>query len=69
MPRKAQTITTAVTLPLGTRLVTYAVGHDRENLHGAGVVVHFHTKAEGGPAGEEPERIDNDVRLVHDVSN
>ncbi|NER83568.1 MAG: DUF1566 domain-containing protein, partial [Leptolyngbya sp. SIO1D8] len=46
----------------------YAVGPDGEDVHGAGAV-RFDTKAEGGPAGEEPERIYNYVRLVRDVSN
>ena len=41
----------------------YAVGPDGEDTHGAGAV-RFDTKEEGGPAGEDPERIFNYVRLV-----
>lgn len=41
----------------------YAVGPDGTDVHGAGAV-RFDTKAEGGPAGEDPERIFNYVRLV-----
>ncbi|MEM8534832.1 MAG: DUF1566 domain-containing protein, partial [Chloroflexota bacterium] len=41
----------------------YAVGADGEDSHGAGAV-RFDTKVEGGPAGEDPERIYNYVRLV-----
>ncbi len=41
----------------------YAVGGDGEDVHGAGAV-RFDTKVEGGPAGEDPERIYNYVRLV-----
>ncbi len=44
----------------------YAVGPDGEDMHGAGAV-RFDTKVAGGPAGEEPERIYNYVRLVRDA--
>jgi len=44
----------------------YAVGGDGEDLHGAGAV-RFDTKVAGGPAGEDPERIYNYVRLVRDA--
>ncbi|EGV20378.1 Lcl C-terminal domain-containing protein [Thiocapsa marina] len=44
----------------------YAVGGDGEDLHGAGAV-RFDTKALDGPAGEDPERIFNYVRLVRDA--
>ena len=44
----------------------YAVDGEGNDTHGAGAV-RFDTKAEGGPAGEEPERIFNHVRLVRDV--
>jgi len=44
----------------------YAVAGEGNDTHGAGAV-RFDTKAEGGPAGEEPERIFNYVRLVRDV--
>ena len=46
----------------------YAVGADGEDSHGAGAV-RFDTKVEGGPAGEDPERIYNYVRLVRDVND
>lgn len=42
-----------------------ALGSNGEDLHGAGAV-RFDTKAEGGPAGEQPEKIYNYVRLVRD---
>ncbi len=41
----------------------YAVDPFGEDIHGAGAV-RFDTKVEGGPAGEEPERVYNFVRLV-----
>lgn len=41
----------------------YAVGPDGNDVHGAGAV-RFDTKVAGGPAGEEPERVYNYVRLV-----
>lgn len=41
----------------------YAVDAEGNDSHGAGAV-RFDTKAEGGPAGEDPERIYNYVRLV-----
>ena len=41
----------------------YAVGPDGEDSHGAGAV-RFDTKAEGGPAGEDAERVYNYVRAV-----
>ena len=44
----------------------YAVDGEGNDTHGAGAV-RFDTKEEGGPAGEEPERIYNYVRLVRDV--
>ena len=44
----------------------YAVDGDGNDTHGAGAV-RFDTKTEGGPAGEEPERIYNYVRLVRDA--
>jgi len=44
----------------------YAVGADGNDTHGAGAV-RFDTKVEGGPAGEDPERIYNYVRLVRDA--
>lgn len=43
-----------------------AVGADGNDSHGAGAV-RFDTLEEGGPAGEEPERIFNYVRLVRDA--
>ena len=46
----------------------YAVDADGNDTHGAGAV-RFDTKVEGGPAGEDPERIYNYVRLVRDVDN
>jgi len=42
------------------------LGSNGEDLHSAGAV-RFDTKAEGGPAREQPERIYNYVRLVRDV--
>ena len=44
----------------------YAVDGEGNDTHGAGAV-RFDTKVEGGPAGEEPERIYNYVRLVRDA--
>ncbi|MGD2176182.1 MAG: DUF1566 domain-containing protein [Anaerolineae bacterium] len=44
----------------------YAVDAEGNDTHGAGAV-RFDTKAEGGPAGEDPERIYNYFRLVRDV--
>ncbi len=44
----------------------YAVGPEGDDVHGAGAV-RFDTKVQGGPAGEEPERIYNYVRLVRDA--
>lgn len=44
----------------------YAVDASGEDMHGAGAV-RFDTKVMGGPAGEEPERIYNYVRLVRDT--
>lgn len=41
----------------------YALDGEGNDSHGAGAV-RFDTKAEGGPAGEEPERVYNYVRLV-----
>ncbi|MDY7079110.1 MAG: DUF1566 domain-containing protein, partial [Chloroflexota bacterium] len=43
----------------------YAVDPDGNDSHGAGAV-RFDTKVEGGPAGEEPGRIYNYIRLVRD---
>lgn len=44
----------------------YAVGPEGDDVHGAGAV-RFDTKIQGGPAGEEPERVYNYARLVRDV--
>jgi hypothetical protein len=44
----------------------YAVDPDGNDSHGAGAV-RFDTKEEDGPAGEEPGRIYNYVRLVRDA--
>ena len=44
----------------------YAVDENGDDLHGAGAV-RFDTKVEGGPAGEDPERIYNYARLVRDA--
>jgi hypothetical protein len=44
----------------------YAVDASGEDLHGAGAV-RFDTKAMSGPAGEDPERVYNYVRLVRDA--
>ncbi len=44
----------------------YAVDGEGNDTHGAGAV-RFDTKEEDGPAGEEPERIYNYVRLVRDA--
>ncbi len=44
----------------------YAVGPDGMDTHGAGAV-RFDTKVEGGPAGEEPERVYNYARCVRDT--
>ena len=44
----------------------YAVDGSGNDSHGAGAV-RFDTKAEGGPAGEDPERVFNYVRLVRDA--
>lgn len=44
----------------------YAVDGDGNDSHGAGAV-RFDTKVEGGPSGEEPERVYNYVRLVRDA--
>lgn len=44
----------------------YAVDGEGNDTHGAGAV-RFDTKEEGGPAGEEAERIYNYVRLVRDA--
>ena len=41
----------------------YAVDAEGNDTHGAGAV-RFDTKEEGGPAGEDPERVYNYVRLV-----
>ena len=46
----------------------YAVDADGNDTHGAGAV-RFDTKVEGGPAGEDPERIYNYVRLVRDADS
>ena len=44
----------------------YAVGPDGTDVHGAGAV-RFDTKVEGGPAGQEPERVYNYARCVRDA--
>jgi hypothetical protein len=44
------------------------VDADGNDTHGAGAV-RFDTKVEGGPAGEDPERIYNYVRLVRDADS
>ena len=44
----------------------YAVDGEGNDSHGAGAV-RFDTKVDGGPAGEDPERIYNYVRLVRDA--
>ncbi|MCB1270612.1 MAG: DUF1566 domain-containing protein [Microthrixaceae bacterium] len=44
----------------------YAVDGEGNDSHGAGAV-RFDTKEEGGPAGEDPERVYNYVRLVRDA--
>ena len=48
---------------LGMFALGYAVDAEGNDSHGAGAV-RFDTKEEGGPAGEEPERVFNFVRLV-----
>jgi hypothetical protein len=44
------------------------VDADGNDSHGAGAV-RFDTKVEGGPAGEDPERIYSYVRLIRDADN
>lgn len=44
-----------------------AVGADGDDIHGAGAV-RYDTKYEGGPTGEDAERVFNYVRLVRNVN-